>query len=60
MECIMGIDIGTSGAKALIVAGDGRVIASAGAEYPLLSPRPGWAGQDPRIWWEASARAIRE
>jgi len=60
MECIMGIDIGTSGAKALIVAGDGRVIASASAEYPLLSPRPGWAEQDPRIWWEASARAIRE
>ncbi len=59
MECVMGVDIGTSGAKALIVSGDGRVIASCGAEYPLLHPRPGWAEQDPCVWWEASVKAIR-
>ncbi len=60
MDCVMGIDVGTSGVKVLIVSGDGSVVASSGAEYPLLSPRPGWAEQDPNVWWEATVQAIRE
>src|SRR4029077_5476902 len=36
----------------------GRVVASAVAEYPLLSPRPGWSEQDPESWWEAARDVI--
>ena len=60
LECVLGIDIGTSGAKALIVSGDGRMIASAAVEYSLSHPRPGWAEQDPCVWWEATVKAIRQ
>ncbi|MDH7516582.1 MAG: xylulokinase [Bacteroidota bacterium] len=55
----LGIDIGTSGVKALLVSHDGSVLASAGAEYPLRSPHPLWAEQDPRDWWDAVRKALR-
>ena len=42
----------------MAVDGSGRVVASAVAEYPLLSPRPGWSEQDPESWWEAARGVI--
>ena len=51
----LGIDIGTSCAKCLLMTRDGRVAARASREYPLLTPRPGWAEQDPAWWVEESA-----
>ena len=39
----MGVDIGTTGAKAVVFLPDGTVAASAYREYPLIHPRPGWA-----------------
>jgi xylulokinase len=56
----IGLDIGTSGAKAILVAADGRVVASATEEYPLLTPKPGWTEQDPNAWWQASCRVLQE
>lgn len=57
---ILGIDIGTSCAKCLLITRDGRVRARYSREYPLLVPRPGWAEQDP-VWWEEAAFAcVRE
>ena len=57
---ILGIDIGTSCAKCLLITRDGRVRARHSREYPLLVPRPGWAEQDP-VWWEEAAFAcVRE
>ena len=56
---VMGIDIGTSCAKCLLVARDGRVIARASREYPLLTPRPGWAEQDPTWWVDAAFASVR-
>ena len=44
---VLGIDIGTSCAKCLVMNREGRVIARASRDYPLLTPRPGWAEQDP-------------
>ena len=44
---LMGIDIGTSGAKCLAVNASGQVIAKSTHEYPLETPRPGWAEQNP-------------
>jgi xylulokinase len=57
--CI-GLDIGTSGVKGIVVAADGSVVASASRDYPLLTPRPGWTEQEPEVWWRASAEVLRE
>ena len=58
-DLCIGLDVGTSGVKAILVAADGAVVASAGAEYPLLTPRPGWTEQEPEDWWRASCAALR-
>ncbi|MBQ8093619.1 MAG: xylulokinase, partial [Clostridia bacterium] len=59
MDCILGIDIGTSGAKCLLMDRSGKVIASSLRDYPLYTPRPGWAEQNPDDWWNASVQGIR-
>ncbi len=59
MRCVLGIDVSTTGAKALLISETGPVIASATTEYPLLTPRPNWSEQDPQTWWEATVSAIR-
>jgi xylulokinase len=56
----MGIDIGTSGCKSLLVDAKGKVLARATAEYPMRSPRPLWTEQDPEEWWDAAVATIRE
>lgn len=59
MEYLMGIDIGTSGVKVVIIDEEGSVISSGTIEYPLLTPRPGWAEQNPSDWWSAAVRCIK-
>ncbi len=59
MPYMLGLDVGTSGAKAVLVAEDGIVIAVATEEYPLSTPRPLWAEQDPDDWWNSSHKALR-
>jgi xylulokinase len=49
----LGIDIGTSSTKAVVVDLDGQVRGRASATYPVVSARPGWAETDPQLWWEA-------
>lgn len=57
-ETVLGLDIGTSGARAIAVdTATGAIVADAAAEYPLHTPRPGWAEQDPEDWW-AAARTV--
>lgn len=58
MQVLLGIDIGTSGCKALLLGVHGEVIAAATATYPLSQPRPGWTEQDPDLWVEGARRAI--
>ena len=60
MSVFLGIDVGTSGTKTLAVREDGEILASANAEYPLSSPRPGWSEQDPADWWDAAAHTVRK
>ena len=55
----LGLDVGTSGVKAILVSPAGAVQAAATAPLPLDTPRPGWAEQDPDEWWAASCAAIR-
>jgi len=57
----LGIDVGTGGTRALIMDLQGHVVASASAEHQhFASPRPGWAEQDPRDWWQACGAAVRK
>jgi xylulokinase len=60
MSCLLGIDLGTSSVKVVVLALDGTVKGVASAEYPVDIPRPGYAEQDPERWWQASASAGRE
>ena len=53
MDIVLSIDLGTTGLKVGIVNTDGKVEASASAEYPIESPQPGYAEQDPEQWWQA-------
>jgi xylulokinase len=59
MAHLLGIDIGTSGTKTLICDEDGRVLATAMAEHPIFSPKPGWSEQHPEDWWQATIKATR-
>ena len=56
---ILGIDVGTTNAKALIATPDGVVMAHATAPIPLLTPRPGYVEQEPEAWWQAVVQATR-
>jgi xylulokinase len=61
MECVLGIDVGTGGTRAVVVDRAGKIVSSATAEHvPFASPRTGWAEQDPQDWWKATGKAIRE
>lgn len=60
MSITIGIDVGTSGTKTLAIAEDGRILASASSEYPCSHPKPGWAEQDPELWWKATQETLRE
>ena len=53
MSYLLGIDIGTSGAKTVLFRENGEVAASHTEDYPLFQPHNGWAEQDPLDWWEA-------
>ena len=59
MSHYLGIDVGTSGTKTLLVAKDGTVVAEANAEYPMHQPKPGWTQQDPQDWWDATVKTVR-
>jgi len=60
MSYLVGIDVGTSGARALVCDATGQVVATATAEYPCYTPRALWSEQDPRDWWAGTCRAVRE
>jgi xylulokinase len=55
---LVGLDVGTTGVKALAITPDGEVVASAEKGYPLLTPQPGWSEQDPDDWVRASETAL--
>jgi xylulokinase len=55
---LIGLDVGTSGVKAIALSEDGAVVASVEEGYPLSTPRPGWAEQDPADWWRAAEMCL--
>lgn len=58
-DALVGIDVGTTGVKGVAIDADGRVLATASAEYPLSRPHPGWSEQDPADWWLAAEECLR-
>ena len=56
----IGIDVGTSATKVIVIDDRGEILASAAAGYELLQPRAGWTEQRPRDWWNATVSAVRE
>ena len=57
---VLGIDIGTSGSRALVVDDTGAIVASATSPHaPFRSPGPAWAEQDAEDWWRAAQEAVR-
>ncbi|MEA2573881.1 MAG: xylulokinase [Chloroflexia bacterium] len=59
-KLLLGVDIGTSGSKAVLIDADGSVLATGTGDYPMYTPRPLWAEQDPRDWWATTVSAIRQ
>jgi len=55
---LIGLDVGTTAVKGVAIAHDGTVLARAEAGYPLSTPRPGWAEQDPEDWWRATVAVL--
>jgi xylulokinase len=58
VSVLVGLDVGTTGVKALAISPEGEVLARAEEEYPLSTPAPGCAEQDPGDWWRASEAAL--
>jgi Sugar (pentulose and hexulose) kinases len=56
----LGIDLGTSSVKVVVLDLDGRMQAVASATYPVENPRPRWAETDPVLWWRAVVAAVQE
>lgn len=59
MAYTIGIDIGTSGTKSLLIDPDGNIIAEAAATYGVSMPKPLWTEQDPEDWWNATVKTVR-
>jgi xylulokinase len=57
-EILVGLDVGTTGVKALAITPEGDVVASAEEGYDLSTPQPGWSEQDPEDWLRASEAAL--
>ncbi len=60
MTRLLGIDLGTSSVKAVILDAEGNVCGVGAQEYAIQTPYTGWAEQDPREWWSATIFAVRQ
>ena len=58
MTALVGLDVGTTGVKALAVSPDGDVLGRAEQDYALSTPKEGWSEQDPEDWWRAAEAAL--
>ncbi len=56
----IGIDLGTSAVKLLLMKEDGQVVNIVSKKYPLYFPKPGWSEQEPQDWWKAVLEGLQE
>jgi sugar (pentulose or hexulose) kinase len=59
MEYLVGVDIGTQGAKGLMIDRDGKQVGSSYSGYDVLQPKPLWAEQWPDVWVEGVCKTLR-
>lgn len=59
-ELLLGIDIGTTGSKVVLIAPNGNIIATSINEYPVYIPRPNWSEQNPEDWFKATIEGIKQ
>jgi len=57
---LIGLDIGTTGCKAIVFDATGSILSQASREYSILTPGPGWAEQDAEQIWALAGEALRE
>ena len=56
----IGVDLGTSAVKLLLMEGNGKICNIVSNEYPLSFPQPGWSEQKPEDWWDAVVDGIKK
>ena len=59
-KSFIGIDLGTSAAKLLLVDEAGHILKTVSKDYPIFFPQPGWAEQNPADWWSAVLIGLEE
>ncbi|MCB0246070.1 MAG: xylulokinase, partial [Anaerolineae bacterium] len=59
-QLLLGIDVSTTGAKALLIDAAGSVLGVANTPLTLSTPRPLWSEQDPYEWWAGAAASVRQ
>jgi xylulokinase len=60
MRFLLGLDVGTTSTRTIIIDENGKLIASSVSDYKLITPKPGWAEQIPDDWWIASIKTIKD
>jgi xylulokinase len=60
MNCLIGIDIGTSGCKIIAIDEHARILKSVTEQYPCYSPKAGWSEQDPEDWWKGVCSGLKK
>ena len=60
MNTYIGMDLGTSGLKMLLVTADGSILAENTQTYPVSYPHPGWSEQNPEDWYAAALRGLAQ
>ena len=56
----IGVDLGTSAVKLLVMDQNGKIVKIVSKEYPLFFPHPGWSEQNPEDWYEKSLEGLEE
>ncbi len=59
MALVIGIDASTTATKAVLIDESGAVVGVGASEYAFEVPQPGWAEQDPQLWWDGAVASIR-
>jgi xylulokinase len=60
MQCTLGIDVGTSSTKGVLVSENGEILATAALEHEVQRPRVGWVEMDAALWWHEFATLSRQ
>jgi len=60
MNYLLGLDVGTTSTRTILINKNGKLVASSTSDYELITPKPGWAEQNPDDWWKATVKTIKD